>query len=226
MELYSQNENYKLYHGNMLDMLDVLEPNTIDTSKYYGFIYITINSLNNKMYIGKKKFVSNWKTYLGSGLALKKAINKYGKNNFYRVIIDLAKTPEELCEKEINYIEKNNAVLSTMFYNEACGGIGGDTFSGRSEESKEKTRKKMGKKGKEHWLYNKHLSQKIKDKISQKKGKKVICLENNTIYNSTRDVERKTGIHHEDIGLCCRGKIKTCCGYHWKYVDDLKIEGE
>ena len=31
MQLYSENENYKLYHGNMLDMLDVIEPNSIDS---------------------------------------------------------------------------------------------------------------------------------------------------------------------------------------------------
>ena len=31
MELYSSNENYKLYQGNMLDMLDVIEPNSIDS---------------------------------------------------------------------------------------------------------------------------------------------------------------------------------------------------
>ena len=30
MKLYSSNEYYKLYHGNMLDMLEVIEPNTID----------------------------------------------------------------------------------------------------------------------------------------------------------------------------------------------------
>ena len=30
MKLYSENENYKLYHGNMLDMADVIKPNTID----------------------------------------------------------------------------------------------------------------------------------------------------------------------------------------------------
>ena len=31
MKLYSKNENYKLYQGNMLDMLEVIEPNTIDS---------------------------------------------------------------------------------------------------------------------------------------------------------------------------------------------------
>lgn len=31
MKLYSNNENYKLYQGSMLDMLEVIEPNTIDS---------------------------------------------------------------------------------------------------------------------------------------------------------------------------------------------------
>ena len=31
MKLYSENENYKLYNGSMLDMLDVIEPETIDS---------------------------------------------------------------------------------------------------------------------------------------------------------------------------------------------------
>ena len=31
MELYSWTEHYKLYHGNMLDLLQVIEPNTIDS---------------------------------------------------------------------------------------------------------------------------------------------------------------------------------------------------
>lgn len=31
MKLYAEKEQYKLYHGNMLDMLEVIEPNTIDS---------------------------------------------------------------------------------------------------------------------------------------------------------------------------------------------------
>jgi hypothetical protein len=31
VKLYSENENYKLYQGNMLNMLEVIEPNTIDS---------------------------------------------------------------------------------------------------------------------------------------------------------------------------------------------------
>jgi DNA modification methylase len=31
MKLYADKEQYKLYHGSMLDMLEIIEPNTIDS---------------------------------------------------------------------------------------------------------------------------------------------------------------------------------------------------
>ena len=31
MKLYSENKNYKLYHGNMLDMDEVIDPESIDS---------------------------------------------------------------------------------------------------------------------------------------------------------------------------------------------------
>ena len=44
MKLYSENKDYKLYQGSMLDMLEVIEPNTIDsivTDPPYGLTSIT-----------------------------------------------------------------------------------------------------------------------------------------------------------------------------------------
>ena len=43
MKLYSSNDEYKLYHGNMLDMLEVIKPNSIDsiiTDPPYGLTSI------------------------------------------------------------------------------------------------------------------------------------------------------------------------------------------
>ena len=77
----------------------------------------------------------------------------------------------------------------------------------------------MGKKGKNHPFYNKHHSKETKEKISKKLGKKVLCVETMILYNSTREVERIIGAHHENISACCRGEIKMCNGYHWKYVE-------
>lgn len=36
-------------------------------------------------------------------------------------------------------------------------------------------------------------------------------------YTSLMDAERKTGIHHSNIGKVCKGKYRTYGGYIWKY---------
>lgn len=44
MKIYSEDQNYKLYHGSMLDMLEAIEPNSIDsiiTDPPYGLTSIT-----------------------------------------------------------------------------------------------------------------------------------------------------------------------------------------
>jgi hypothetical protein len=114
----------------------------------HGFIYITINKINNKSYIGKKELWKgkNPRTYLGSGTLLKKAINKYGEENFERFIIDLSKTKEELNAKEIWYIDSafgSNVTQHINWYNIALGGNGGNAFSGKTEEEMDEIRKKL-----------------------------------------------------------------------------------
>ncbi|MGM7720512.1 GIY-YIG nuclease family protein [Metabacillus sp. Hm71] len=90
----------------------------------YGFIYITTNMKNGKKYIGQKKFDSGsrWKSYLGSGFHLMRAIEKYGKENFSREIIDYAYSEEELNAIEEAWIKKYNAVENNNFYNMVEGG--------------------------------------------------------------------------------------------------------
>lgn len=88
-------------------------------------IYEIKNNINNKVYIGKDTL--NKKSYFGSGLLIKRAIRKYGKNNFTKKIIDTAKDYDELSKKEIYWIEiyKKDYDL----YNITKGGDGGDTLS-------------------------------------------------------------------------------------------------
>jgi len=89
----------------------------------YGFIYITTNLIDGKLYIGQKKFVKyKWKNYLGSGTYLKNAIKKYGKENFHRDIVFIAFSKEELDDEEEKLIEIHDAVDRKDYYNQVEGG--------------------------------------------------------------------------------------------------------
>jgi len=134
----------------------------------YGFVYITTNMINGKMYIGQKKFIDGWKYYLGSGTALKLAIIKYGKENFNREIISIAYSKEQLNELEIEVIKNHNAVENRDYYNLNFGG-GSPAGIYVSEETRKKlsiiSKNNNGRSGK-------HCSDETKNRISKgKKGK-------------------------------------------------------
>lgn len=68
----------------------------------YGFVYVTINKINNRKYVGRRKYSAGWQNYLGSGMVLKTAIDKYGESNFERVILE-----DFLCEESLYAGEKS-----------------------------------------------------------------------------------------------------------------------
>lgn len=87
----------------------------------YGYIYITTNTINGKRYIGQKSGAWN-PEYKGSGLLLKQALKKHGKDNFTVKLLEYAKDELELTKKEIEWIAKYQAVNDEMFYNIGVGG--------------------------------------------------------------------------------------------------------
>lgn len=91
-----------------------------------GYIYKTTNLINNRSYIGKKQKEIFDPTYYGSGLILKEAIKKYGKENFSIEILSWATTTVELNKLEELYISQYRAISD--LYNIAKGGTGGDTI--------------------------------------------------------------------------------------------------
>ena len=61
----------------------------------YHFIYKTTNTENGKFYYGIHSTENLNDGYLGSGLLIRTAISKYGKDNFTREIISFHDTREE-----------------------------------------------------------------------------------------------------------------------------------
>lgn len=90
----------------------------------FGYIYLTYNRINGKKYIGKRKGKFDPR-YVGSGTYLKKAVKKYGIENFAVSVLDWAKDRDELNSKEIKWIEEYDATNCHMFYNIQYGGAGG-----------------------------------------------------------------------------------------------------
>lgn len=100
-------------------------------------IYKITNLINNKIYIGKE--VKEKPDYFGSGMYIKRAIKKYGKENFRKDIIQYYEFEEELDEMEKFWIRELKSQVPNG-YNIAEGGLGGALFTGHqhSEESKKK----------------------------------------------------------------------------------------
>lgn len=99
-------------------------------------IYKITNNLNGKIYIGLyTKSLTSFKNYWGSGVIISKAIKKYGKLNFSKIILeDNIQIVESLFEKEKYYISKYNSTHPSIGYNISEGGQG--HFSKHSDTTK------------------------------------------------------------------------------------------
>lgn len=96
------------------------------------FVYKTTNIVNNKTYIGIHQTEDENDDYLGSGVALKRAVKKYGKENFTREILSYHKSFDELLEIEAELVNEE-WVTDRTNYNMKTGGQSAGILS---EESK------------------------------------------------------------------------------------------
>lgn len=88
----------------------------------FGYIYITTNLINGKIYVGQHKAKKFDKSYYGSGSLLKKAFKKYGKENFVTEILEWCSSYEELNEKEKYWIALKDSMCNEKGYNLDAGG--------------------------------------------------------------------------------------------------------
>ncbi len=118
------------------------------------FIYETTNLINGRKYIGL--CTRDDDNYIGSGKLLKRAVKKYGKENFERKTLATADSFDELLQLEEYYIKKFNAVDSEEYYNLVEGGKAGNKellskyWSAMSDEERKTARKWNG-----HFMNNK-----------------------------------------------------------------------
>lgn len=156
----------------------------------YYYIYKITNKINNKIYYGQHTTSNLDDGYMGSGVAIKLAIKKYGKENFEKKILKFCNNADELNIIEARlvnerWLKKNKH----RCYNLQTGGnrpifsdevlkkisqknIGNTNWLGKHHSDKTKRKMSESQKGNKHNLGKKH-SVKTKLKMSKShKGKK------------------------------------------------------
>lgn len=132
-------------------------------------VYLVTNKINGKKYIGKD--TNNRSNYMGSGTYIKQAIQKYGKHNFEKTILEYCNSKEELILKEEYWLKKFDVENNPEFYNKTNKSFGN---SGQTEEGKkrisiakkgwqptEEQKTKMSENRKGHSMYTDEWKQKI-----------------------------------------------------------------
>lgn len=142
-------------------------------------IYKTTNLVNGKFYIGQDS--KNNPNYLGSGDLIKKAINKYGKDNFKKEILEYCESKEELNQQEIYWINELSGI--TYGYNILEGGQGGDNFKNHPNLDEIKEKMSLAKKGKK-------LSKEHAEKIN------ISLRKSNVWLNSVKSEEKINKMIH------------------------------
>ena len=90
----------------------------------YYLIYKITNNINGKVYIGKHKTNDKNDGYMGSGLYLNHAQEKYGMENFTKEILFECSSEEEMNDKERELVNEDFVKRSDT-YNIKLGGEGG-----------------------------------------------------------------------------------------------------
>jgi hypothetical protein len=93
---------------------------TVKDKKFYT-VYKTTNKINNKIYIGFHSTNDLSDGYLGSGKILKRAIEKYGVENFEKEYIDIFDNKEDAELLERNIVNKDFVKMKDN-YNISLGG--------------------------------------------------------------------------------------------------------
>jgi group I intron endonuclease len=106
-------------------------------SKQYK-IYKVVNTLNNKIYVGKTvRTGTEYDKYFGSGILIKNAINKHGLDNFTKELIEECTDADHMNDREKYWISTLNTITPNG-YNIHYGGEGGDSFYYMTTEQKDK----------------------------------------------------------------------------------------
>lgn len=200
-------------------------------ASFTGTIYLTINLVNNKVYVGQT--TTNDCSYIGSGRFIKKAIKKYGKSNFLKIVLlSNIDSIEQLNLWETFYINLFGSRNSKIGYNVRPGGSRSkfkhskeaiEKIKIRSNQEDNKLRIKEIQKIAATKRTGSHHSQESKRKIIVTKFgaiKQIEIYKNGELIetcNMSTEASNITGIKPSAIRNNLSGLSKSAGGYVFKY---------
>lgn len=210
------------------------------------YIYKITNLLNGKVYVGKHTCKSIENIYYGSGVAIKAAIKKHGKENFKKDVLCICKSEDELNKMEIEWIEKLGSFGDG--YNMTKGGegkLGRKPTRAEVEKAREsrvkfyknnpKARKNLSnlakrRIGDKNPFYGKSLTREHIEKMTKARVKaisgdknpsatKVRCKESGVVYGTAKEAAFSVGLKYSTTILkAAKGERKSAGGFTWEFL--------
>ena len=161
-----------------------------------------------------------------------KYADRNGKDNFIFEIIEYIDNIATLISREQYWIDKFNVCNDKIGYN-ICPIAGNCLGRKISEETKNKLRvaflgrkhtEESKQKMREATIRNKTKPSfkgfKWTEKAILKVSRQVVNIDTDEIFISISEASRHYKLSVSSITKVCKGKRKTCGGYHWKYLED------
>lgn len=166
------------------------------------YIYMHINKINGKIYIGQtknceKRWRCNGRMYKpkeGGQSRFWNAINKYGWNNFEHRVIMICNSREEANLIERKLIKEYKTQDENFGYNIADGGGSPCIYQNWTEEQKEQYRKDCSKRAKELWEdkdYREKHFQSMKKALNTKEHKELMSQIMRQRYSNPEEIEKQ-----------------------------------
>lgn len=183
------------------------------------WVYIHINKINGKRYVGVTKQKSPSKRWLnGKGYShsphLNSAIQKYGWQNFDHIVYEVGSLSEMYYLEK--YLIRYYQTRDRRFGYNICEGGELNIGNKWTDERKETIR------GQKNNVYLPGVIDKIKQTTwSQNKAIAQYDLDGNLIkiWPSLRLIEKEGIAWRRGVAKCCKGKAYIASGYKWKYYE-------
>jgi len=205
--------------------------------KEISAIYILINLINNKIYIGKS---NNLRERIKSHLykcSNKRLIDiklkEYGSEFFKLEILHYWETPPDINEMlalETAFIDEYKSLVQFGNGYNIC--LFGNDMTGTHHSKKTRQKISSSHSGENNFMFGKKhneqtkklMSIRAKSRDNSYKLKKIKQINKNTnqvikIWNSIREASKELNISRSNISDNCAKRIKTCGGFKWEYIN-------